>query len=114
MKRGREFVDKLIDVVKQNYTNPNFDVGSMAAAMKMSDRQLQRKAKALTGRSPVHYLRQFRLEESLHYLREGIPVGQAAKTVGFSSHAYFTSCFKARYGDTPSRVREETDCRVRA
>jgi AraC-like DNA-binding protein len=104
MKSDREFVDNLVRVVKQNYTNPDFDVVSMAAEMKISDRQLQRKVKALTGRSPMQYLRYLRLEESLQDLREGVPVGEVAKAVGFSSHAYFTSCFKAKFGITPSRL----------
>jgi len=107
MKCDQEFVDNLVRVVKQNYTNPNFDVCSMAAEMNISDRQLQRKVKALTGQSPMQYLRQFRLEKSVQYLREDVPVGKAAKAVGFSSHAYFTSCFKARFGLTPSRVQED-------
>ena len=107
MKSDQEFLDNLVRVVKQNYTIPNFDVGSMAAEMKISDRQLQRKVKAQTGQSPMQYLRQFRLEQSLHYLRKGVPVGEVAKAVGFSSHAYFTSCFKAKFGFTPSRMQED-------
>jgi len=114
MKSDQEFVDNLVRVVKQNYTNPNFDVSSMAAQMKISDRQLQRKVKALTGQSPVLYLRQFRLEKSLHYLRDGVPVGEVTKAVGFSSHAYFTSCFKGRFGITPNRVQAAQNRRDRA
>ncbi len=105
MKSDQEFVDSLVRVVKQNYANANFDVSRMAAEMKISERQLQRKVKVLTGQSPVQYLRQFRLEKSLQYLREGIPVGKAAKAVGFSSHTYFTSCFRAQYGTTPSNAK---------
>ena len=90
MKRDQEFVGTLVRVVKQNYANANFDVSSMAAEMKISGRQLQRKVKVLTGQSPVQYLRQFRLKKSLQYLRDRVPVGKAAKAVGFSSHAYFT------------------------
>ena len=105
MKSDQEFVDSLVRVVKQNYTNPNFDVNSMAAEMKISDRQLQRNVKALTGQSPVQYLRDFRLERSLSYLREGVPVGETAKAIGFSSHTYFTCCFKARFGMAPNRLQ---------
>lgn len=104
MKSNQEFVDELFSVIKQNYADPHFGIVRMAAEMRISDRQLQRKAKALTGRSPVEHLRQFRLKESLQYLRRGVPVGKTAKAVGFSSHAYFTSCFKARYGITPNRL----------
>ena len=107
MKSDQEFVDSLIRVVKQNYANPNFDIISMAAEMKISDRQLQRKVKALTGQRPVQHLRQFRLDKSLQPLRDGVPVGQAAKAVGFSSHAYFTFCFKIRFGVSPSQLQAD-------
>ena len=50
MKNDQEFVDNLVRVVKRNYTNPDFDISSMAGELKISDRQLQRKVKALTGR----------------------------------------------------------------
>ena len=109
MNSDQEFVDILVRVVKRNYTNSNFDVSSMAAEMEISDRQLQRKVKALTGQSPVQHLRQFRLEKSLQYLRIGVPVGATAKAVGFSSHTYFTSCFRARYRITPQQVQVATE-----
>ena len=105
MKNDQEFVNRLERVLKQNYANPNFNISDMAAKMNISDRQLQRKLKALTGQSPVQYLRGFRLEKSLPYLREGVPVGEAAKAVGFSSHAYFTCCFKVKFGITPSSAK---------
>ena len=108
MKNDQEFVDDLDLVVKHNYANPNFDVSSMAAEMKISERQLQRKVKALTGRSPVQHLRYFRLERSLLHLRNGISVGDAAKAVGFSSHTYFTCCFRAQFGSTPQQVQAES------
>ena len=107
MKSDQKLLDNLVRVVEQNYTNPNFDVVSMAARMKISDRQLQRKVKAQTGQSPVQHLRHFRLEESLQYLRDSVPVGEVAKAVGFSSHAYFTCCFKAKFGITPNRLQAD-------
>ncbi len=108
MKSDQEFVDDLVRVVKQNYANPNFDVSNMAGEMKISDRQLQRKVKALTGQSPVQHLRHFRLERSLEYLRNGVSVGETANAVGFSSHAYFTCCFKAQFCITPHQVQAES------
>ncbi len=107
MKSDQEFVDNLVRVVNRNYANSNFNVSSMAAEMEISDRQLQRKVKALTGQSPMHYLHQIRLEKSLQYLRIGVPVGEAAKAVGFSSHAYFTCCFKVKFGITPNRLQPD-------
>jgi AraC-like DNA-binding protein len=63
---------------------------------------LQRKLRALTGKTPTQYVRKYRLIKSLAYLRDGIPVNQIAGLVGFSSPAYFTSQFKEEFGDTPT------------
>jgi AraC-like DNA-binding protein len=92
MKSDQEFVDKLIGVVKRNYTNANFDIVSMAAEMSISDRQLQRKVKALTGQSPVEFLRQFRLEESLRHLREGVPARISRHVSGPDTASLQSAC----------------------
>jgi AraC-like DNA-binding protein len=44
----------------------------------------------------------------LQYLREGVAVGETAKTVGFSAHTYFTSCFRAQFGITPQQVKDKS------
>jgi AraC-like DNA-binding protein len=70
--------------------------------MAMSERNLQRKLKALTGRTPGKYLRTYRLKKALALLREGIPVNLVADRVGFSSPAYFSSCFREEFNQSPS------------
>ncbi len=106
MKHGGDFIDNLNRVLAQSYAISTLSISQMAARMRISERQLQRRVKALTGLSPKQYLRRYRLEQSLVYLRDGVPVGEVAKAAGFSSHAYFTSCFKAEFGTTPSRFRQ--------
>jgi AraC-like DNA-binding protein len=63
----------------------------------MSERQLQRKLKALVDRSPSDYLRIFRLNKAKVKLREGGRVSNIALDVGFGSQAYFSKCFKAQF-----------------
>ncbi len=99
-------VKKFERLVDQHYHEHSFDVGQMAAAMDMSERQLQRKLKFLTGHTPSEYVRTFRLSKSLEYLLAGATVQDTAKAVGFSSQAYFASCFKAEYGRTPSQYQQ--------
>jgi AraC-like DNA-binding protein len=71
--------------------------------MAMSERNLQRKLKALTGRTPGQYLRTYRLKKALVLLRDGIPVNLVAERVGFSSPAYFSSCFREEFDQSPSK-----------
>lgn len=100
-------VEKFERVVEQNYHDQGFHLRQMAQAMDMSERQLQRKLKSLTGRTPSEYVRIFRLSQSLIYLLAGSTISDTAKAVGFSSQAYFASCFKAEYGRTPSQYQRK-------
>ncbi len=86
--------------------NPDFRVQQMSVEMAMSDRQLQRKLKAVIDHSPVEYLRAYRLKRAVEKLETGMPVGLVADDVGFSSPAYFSSCFKAQFGATPSEYQQ--------
>ena len=95
------FLIQLQKVLEQHFQNPEFDLDQMAAAMDVGERQLQRKLKVLTGHTPAEHLRTFRLNRSIEYLRQGGSIAATAKAVGFSSQAYFTSCFKTQFGVTP-------------
>ena len=69
----------------------------------MSRSQIHRKLKALTGRSPSQYLRLVRLSKAKTMIEEQRgTVSEIAYSVGFSSPAYFSRCFKTEFGYPPS------------
>jgi len=105
-QREQHFLDKVHAVLESNHSNSEFRVDQMSAAMAMSGRQLQRKLKALVDHSPAEYLRNFRLTMAIKQLKKGARVGLVADAVGFSSQAYFASCFKAEFGATPSEFKK--------
>jgi AraC-like DNA-binding protein len=99
-------VKRFEQVVERNFHDRRFCLTQMAAGMAMSERQLQRKLRSFTGQTPTEIVRTFRLSRSLEYLLAGASIRDTARAVGFSSQAYFASCFKAEYGRTPSEYRE--------
>jgi signal transduction histidine kinase/ligand-binding sensor domain-containing protein/DNA-binding response OmpR family regulator len=101
-----QFLNKLQSVLESHYEDPEFRVDRMSVEMAMSDRQLQRKLKAIVDHSPAEYLRSFRLNMAIRQLKQGRQVGLVAEAVGFSSQAYFASCFKAEFGATPSEYQQ--------
>ncbi len=105
-RKDQSFLGQLDQVLNSNYANRSFDLSGMVAAMGISERQLQRKLKALTGRTPSDYLRTYRLQQSLEQLREGNSISEVAEAVGFSSQSYFASCFKAQFGTTPKQFQQ--------
>ena len=99
-------VQRFDQIVEQNYQDCDFDLTRMAVRMGISERQLQRKLRTLTGHSPSEYVRSYRLSKSLEFLLAGNSIRDTARAVGFSSQAYFASCFKAEYGRTPTEYRD--------
>jgi AraC-like DNA-binding protein len=89
-------------IVSLNFADRDFDLTTLSDHLALSKRQVQRRMKALAGCTPSGYVRSYRLQESLEFLQKGMAVRQVAKAVGFSSQAYFASCFKAEFDQTPS------------
>jgi signal transduction histidine kinase/ligand-binding sensor domain-containing protein/CheY-like chemotaxis protein/AraC-like DNA-binding protein len=99
------FMKKLEQVLERCHVEAEFGASQIAPELYMSPRQLQRKLKAITGHHPAEFLRSYRLRKARELLQAGMPVGLTADTVGFSSPTYFTSCFKAQFGQTPSEYQ---------
>ena len=88
-----------------NYRNSEYSVTQLSRDMAMSRSQLFRKCKYLLGRSPIHLLKSYRLEQSSELLRKGIyNITEVAYLSGFSSSSYFCKSFKQKYKYIPSRL----------
>ena len=105
-QHDQSFLAKLSRVTEAQHADPDFDPASMASALAVGERNLQRKLKALIGMSPGEYLRGYRLQHAMRRLRNGERPGEVAFTVGFTSQAYFSTCFRAQFGFPPSEARE--------
>jgi AraC-like DNA-binding protein len=101
------FVDRLHAIVNEQISDPDFRVEQLAEKLAMSDRQLQRKLKAILDHSPAEYLRAYRLKVAIRELRKGKRIGLVAEDVGFSSPAYFASCFRAQFGMSPREFQQK-------
>lgn len=102
----RTFSEKLDAILDKYYASNDFDPPALAEAMALSERQLQRKLKALADCTPSQFIRTRRLEKSKLMLLSGVPVGNVAFDCGFSSQAYFTKCFRETFDLTPSQFIE--------
>lgn len=101
-----EFLQKAIDIVEKNLANPDFSVENFSAGMYMHRTGLYKKLVAVTGKSPVEFIRSIRLKKAYRLLREDkVKVSDAAYHVGFNSPKLFTRYFKEEFGITPSELR---------
>jgi signal transduction histidine kinase/DNA-binding response OmpR family regulator/streptogramin lyase len=108
-QRDQHFMGRVKMTFSQRFSDPEFSTSDFASDVAMSERQLQRKLKALTNHTPREYLRDFRLREGAKMLRGGASVSDAAYSVGFLSLSYFAKCFRAKFGVSPSEVNSGSD-----
>ncbi len=98
------FPVRLHTVMDENLSDPSFSVESLGEKLHLSRAQLYRKVKDLTGMSPVEFIREARLDKAAHLLRTTArTVSEIAYEVGFQSPAYFTKCYRIKFGHTPKR-----------
>jgi DNA-binding response OmpR family regulator/anti-sigma regulatory factor (Ser/Thr protein kinase) len=108
-QRDQNFVGRVEKTLSLHFSDPEFSTTEFASCVAMSERQLQRKLKALMNYTPREYLRNYRLQEGAKILRTGASVADTAYSVGFLSLSYFAKCFKAQFGVTPSDVLDGSD-----
>lgn len=102
-----KFIEKVIGHIESNISESEFSVQSLIENMNMSQDQLYRKIKALTGLSINHFIRLVRLKKAARLLTEGhYTVSEIVFEVGFNNPSYFTRCFKAEFGVLPSEFAQ--------
>jgi len=89
--------------MEQNLGQP-IDVVQIAAAACVSRFHRARLFRSATGLSPTGWLRQRRIDQARHWLREGSqPVGRIASELAFFDQSHFTRSFRAATGCSPRR-----------
>lgn len=108
--QDRVFLDKLMDVIRENYTDADFDVADLIDKMHISKSLLHKKLQSLVGQSAVKVIRSFRLNKSKELMESAgssrMNISEIAYAVGFNDPKYFTRCFTKSFGVSPSAFME--------
>ncbi|MGB0514924.1 MAG: response regulator, partial [Wenzhouxiangellaceae bacterium] len=105
--RDRQLLERIDEWMWKHYADPDTEVSQMAEALHLTSRTLQRKLKALEGRTPAARLRDFRLERARGLLRvTERSVTDISLACGFSSSQYFSRVFRQETGMAPSAWRD--------
>ncbi len=101
------YIDKLIGIVEENFSNNNFGVAELAKGMGISHSGLHRKLKAISKQSISQFIRETRLKHARELLQlQAGTVAEIAYRVGFGSNTYFSKCFHDHYGYPPGEVKK--------
>ena len=100
--QDREFMNMLYQLMEKEIANPDFDIQNVAERMLVSRSKLFYKVRNLTGMSPLHLFRTYRLNVAANLLKTGkYNVSEVADKVGFVSLSYFSKSFKQQFGILP-------------
>jgi YesN/AraC family two-component response regulator len=98
-----KFLESAVAVIEEHLSEPDFDLDMFSGKLNMSKSSLYRKIKSLTQLSPVEFTKNIRLKHACQMLKnQQGNISDIAYSVGFADHKYFTSCFKAEFGMTPT------------
>ena len=102
-----EFMDKVISIIQNKMSEPNFDVIQLADDIAVSKSSLYRKIKAMTGLSPVELIRNIRLKHARQLLKnKSVTISEVAYSCGFSNPKYFATCFREEVGMSPKEYQK--------
>lgn len=105
-KQDADFLKKLTGIIDKNIEGDNIDVNYVAAELCMSRSKLYSKLKALTGKSIVEFILNYRMRKAATLIVEqDIPLYQVMELVGIRSQSYFVNAFKKEFGETPSAFK---------
>ncbi len=108
-KLDQNFIDKINNTIQKHLSEEEFSIEDLGNEVSMSRSQVHRKLTALTGKSPSLYMRSIRLAKAKEMILDQTGnISEIAYSVGFSSPAYFTRCFKEEFGIPPSEVLNHT------
>jgi len=101
--KDETFLKETIYIVEQGMVQADFNIDDVAAAIGMGRTTFYKKLKSLTSMSPIEFVRDMRLKRSKQLLDSGeCTVSEAGYSAGFNSLPYFSTCFKEKYGTSPS------------
>ncbi len=101
--KDKEFADRLMKIIEEQLDNSEFTVEDFAASMMLGRSIFYTKVRGVTGYSPKEYLRIIRMKKAAELLiSTDTTVSEAAYKVGISDPFYFSKCFKAQFGVSPS------------
>ncbi len=102
-----KFLQKLIQIIQSNIDNPNLGSRHVAQKMSLSESQIYRKLKAITGKSTAVYIRSVRLEKAKDLIQTtDKSISEIAYEVGFNDPSWFSRAFKEEFGHPPSAIHK--------
>ena len=107
-KEDQEFLDKVIETIEKNITNPDLSVELLSSDLGYSTRQFYRKLKPITDKSPADIIKEYRLTMAERLLlTKNYTIEEIMDKTGFNNRGTFYKLFSQRFGMPPRQYREQ-------
>lgn len=105
--QDEKFLSNIIRLIEDHLSDADLNVNALCELSGISNKQIYRKIKQLTGMSPVEYIKSIRMKKAAMLLQQKkFTVAEVMYMVGFSNHSYFSKCFQAEFGKTPRQYMQ--------
>ena len=104
----RKFMDKLVELMERNMDNGELVVDDLVRELAVSRSVFFKKLKTLTGLAPIEFIKEIRIKRATQLIETGeFNMTQISYMVGINDPRYFSKCFKAQVGMTPTEYKEK-------
>lgn len=103
-----QFIRTLVKEIEQDISDSSLSVELLAKRMNITRVGLYKKVLAITGYSPMEYIRHIRLKRAMHLVQNSkLSMAEIAYAVGFGNPKQFSKYFKSAFGNLPSFYRKQ-------
>ncbi|MDR2274810.1 MAG: response regulator [Sphingobacterium sp.] len=103
-----QFIRTLVREIEQDLSDSSLSVELLAKRLHITRVGLYKKVLAITGYSPMEYIRHIRLKRAMHLIQNSkLSISEIAYEVGFGNPKQFSKYFKSAFGNLPSFYRKQ-------
>ena len=104
----KEFIDKVLQIIDQNISNPDLTAQTIAEALGTSTRVMYRRLENITNKKLQQMIRETRMNIAVSLLASTkLTIDEIMYKVGYDNRSTFYRSFKTIYGKTPKEYRED-------
>ncbi len=108
MPHDELFIKQVMEYMEEQMDNPELVIDDFANKLSLSRSLFYRKLKAITGFSPVDFIKEIRFKRAAQLIENGnFNFSQIAYMTGFSDPKYFSKSFKKHTGFSPKEYKEQ-------
>ena len=112
-KTDEHFMEKTREIIYKHIDDFDFSIDEFATLLNMSRSGLHKKVKALSGYSPIDFIRVIRLKRAAEMLASGeYRINEVCYAVGFNTPSYFAKCFQQQFGILPKDFNLKTEITI--